>query len=191
MGHVMSSKWDKKYQQAVEAGSAADVLEQNQHLLPTKGIALDLACGLGANALFLAKKGLEVWAWDSSAIAIDKLNQFAQQQALSLKAEQRDVLAQPPLPGSVDVLVVSLFLDRTFIATLLEALKPGGLVFYQTYCEQKVSQIGPSNPAYLLKENELLNFFSAFKVRVYREESLLGDHEKGWRNQAMIVAEKP
>ena len=63
-------------------------------------------------------------------------------------------------------------------------------MFYQTYCQQKVQQQGPSNPNFLLKDNELLQLFSSMKVRVYREESLLGDHQKGWRNQALLVAEK-
>jgi len=46
-------------------------LTQNQHLLPSQGTALDLACGQGGNSQLLAKAGLDVLAWDSSAVAIE------------------------------------------------------------------------------------------------------------------------
>jgi hypothetical protein len=65
------------------------------------------------------------------------------------------------------------------------------VLFYQTYCQQKVSDSGPSNPDYLLADNELLRLFPDLQLRVYREESVLGQHDIGIRNQALMVAEKP
>ncbi len=187
----MLSKWDRKYQLATEAGLAAKVLIDNQHLLPSSGgRALDLACGLGANALLLAEHGLTVTAWDSSAVAIEKVTEFATQHGLTITAERRDVSICPPEANSFDVIVVSYFLDRAMCLELIAALKSGGLLFYQTYCEQKVVETGPTNPNFLLKENELLRLFSALNIRFYREEALTGDQQKGWRNQAMLVAQK-
>ncbi len=187
----MTAKWDLKYQSANDAGKAAQVLTENEHLLPATTVkALDLACGLGANALLLAERGFDVAAWDSSTIAIEKLNQFAKLQNLRVIAEQYDVSLNPPKANSYDVIVVSYFLDRTICSDLVKALKPGGLLFYQTYCQQKVVEIGPKNPHFLLAENELLTLFSALKIRFYREDALVGDHQKGCRNQAMLVAQK-
>lgn len=182
-------KWDALYaRRESETVLPALVLDQNQHLLPRQGIALDLACGLGANALLLARSGLQVEAWDISPVAIDFVSKATGN--LPIKASVRDVVAEPPPSASVDVLVVSHFLDRALCPQLSAALKPGGILFYQTYCQNKVSQQGPSNPDYLLKDNELLALFDTLKVRVYREEALLGDHQMGWRNLAMLVAEK-
>ncbi len=124
-------------------------------------------------------------------MAIDKLSAIAAERGLSIKAEVVDVEQQPPQAQSLDVLVVSHFLNRGLASALIAALRPGGLLFYQTYCQQKVDLTGPSNPDFLLKDNELLKLFPALKVRVYREEALLGDHQQGWRNQAMLVAQKP
>ena len=56
-------KWNLLYNQADASDySASKVLTENCFLLPSTGTALDLACGLGANALFLAQQGLAVTA---------------------------------------------------------------------------------------------------------------------------------
>jgi len=187
---TMQSKWDRIYSEKKAEPTACYVLTQNQHLLPTQGRALDLACGQGANARLLAQAGLDVEAWDASAVAIEQLSDVAAEASLTIDAQVRDVIKSPPKENSLDVLVVSFFLDRGLCPRLIAALKPGGLLFYQTYCQQKVTDQGPNNPDFLLADNELLKLFSPMKPRVYREESLLGDVEQGWRNQALLVAEK-
>ena len=186
----MQAKWDAIYSKREVSPTPALVLQQNQHLLPVRGVALDLACGQGGNALLLAEAGLDTLAYDISKVAIAQLKQEASAKNLTINAQVRDVLDQPLENASLDVLVISYFLDHALCSSLIDALKPGGLLFYQTYCQQKVNEQGPSNPAFLLKDNELLSLFSSMKVRVYREESVLGNHQKGWRNQAMLVAEK-
>jgi len=184
------SKWDFIYSQKEVKPNASLVLTQNQHLLPSNGIALDLACGQGGNALFLAERGLDVFAWDLSSVAIEQLDQLGNLKSLTINTQVRDVVQQPPEENSLDVLVVSFFLERLLCSDFIAALRPGGLLFYQTYCQQKVQPQGPTNPDFLLADNELLALFSSMKVRVYREESLLGDQQRGWRNQALLVAEK-
>lgn len=189
---AIRDKWDRIYRDREETAlQAADVLRQNRHLLPVSGVAMDLACGLGANSLLMAEAGLTVLSWDISPVAIDKLSAIAAARGLPISAQVVDVEQKLPQPDSLDVLVVSHFLSRQLIPALIAALRPGGLVFYQTYCQDKVVQRGPSNPDYLLADNELLTLFAGLKLRVYREESLLGEPGEGWRDQAMLVAEKP
>jgi hypothetical protein len=86
--------------------------------------------------------------------------------------------------------VVSYFLDRALADNIVNALKPGGVLFYQTWCQQKTADRGPSNPEYLLADNELLKLFSDLRPRFYREEALLGDLSRGQRDIAMLVAER-
>ena len=189
---TLQKKWDERYRQhqkEKEAPRAAQVLEDFQHLLPNHGEALDLACGRGGNARFLASEGLSVQAWDLSPVAIDELNQFAIESNLSIKAEVRDVIATPPAPNSCDVIVVSYFLERDLAPILIKALRPGGLVFYQTFIRDKTSETGPSNPHFLLDENELLELFRPLVVRAYREEGSIGNIHEGLRNEALLVAQ--
>ncbi len=154
-------KWDQRYRAEVAVyPEPAMVITQNQHLLPEQGLALDLACGLGANALLKASRGLQTKAWDISSEALAKLNTEAQQRQLEVITEQRDVSKAPPDNSSFDVIVVSQFLDRKLCPKLINALKPGGLIFYQTFCRDKVDSSGPQNPDFLLADNELLNLFA-------------------------------
>lgn len=184
------NKWDRRYQFSRDIGEACWVLQHNQHLLPAQGRALDLACGLGANALLLAAQGLDTGAWDSSTVALKKLSDFAAQQSLLVNTVLRDVEAEPPAAESFNVIVVSQFLYRPLFPRLVDALLPGGLLFYQTYHQQKLSDRGPSNPDYLLAPGELLQQFTALQTVFYREDSRFGDCESGLRDMAYYVGAK-
>lgn len=191
MSSDLQKKWDQRYHQSSkEKPEAALVLRENRYLLPNVGDALDLACGLGGNALLLADTGLHVQAWDLSPVAVEALQARSRNMTGNLEAEARDVLAKPPQPASFDVIAVSYFLERTLAPVLCAALKPGGLLFYQTFVKDKVSQQGPSNPEFLLAENELLSMFTELRIRVYREEGRLGDSTQGLRNEALLVGQK-
>ncbi len=182
-------KWNARYAAATAAPPrAAAVLQENAHLLPATGRALDLACGRGGNALFLARRGFETEAWDISDVAISALGELAAAERLNLQAGVRDVSKVPPDSETFDIIVVSRFLDRSIVPAIANALRPGGVLFYQTFTREAVSKAGPSNPAYRLGPNELLRLFSGLRVLVYREEGRQGDIRQGFRDEAMLVA---
>lgn len=191
MNNKTKDKWEKIYESHTGAASLpAEVLLNNQHLLPKEGTALDLACGRGANAICLAENGLTVSAWDIAASALDPLSKLAKEKSLNIETKVRDVSLQPPEPATFDIIVVSRFLDRALFERIKEAIKPNGLIYYQTFIKDKVDSTGPSNPDYLLDENELLNYFKDWKIIHYTEEGKTGNPNKGFRNQAMLIAQK-
>jgi 2-polyprenyl-3-methyl-5-hydroxy-6-metoxy-1,4-benzoquinol methylase len=184
-------KWNQRYADEQKAARPAEVVLSYAHLLPEKGSALDLACGLGGNALFLAGKGLDVEAWDLSAVAIQRLVQAAKQLNLSnLNAQVRDVEIQPPPAEQFDVIVVSYYLERTLVPALIQSLRPDGLIFYQTFTRQAVTLEGPKNSSFRLADQELLKLFRDLKVRLYQEEGRVGNLSLGGRDIAMLVAQK-
>ena len=183
-------RWDARYREGGADGAAARVLAENVHLLPASGVALDLACGTGGNAMLLAARGLEAHAWDISPVAIERVRARAEREGLAVDAVVRDVEEAPPEAGSFDVIVVSRVLERGVAPRLVAALRPGGLLFYQTFVRDKVADVGPSNPVYLLEDNELLRLFFGLRVRVYRDEGRVGGSTHGFRNEAMLVGEK-
>ena len=188
---IQADKWDRIYSQKECAEeTACDVLTQNYHLLPRTGNALDLASGLGANAILLAQNNLHTHAWDISSIALSKLKEFANNNNLNVNTSIKDVENYPPEKNSFDVICVSNFLHRQSFHKLIEALNKHGLLFYQTFIVEKTKDIGPTNPSFLLKKNELLHLCHGMEILVYREEGIHGNTELGWRNQAMIVAKK-
>ena len=183
-------KWDERHRH-VGPVTPARVLADNAHLLPARGRALDLACGLGGNARFLAARGFAVTAWDLSEVAMARLDAEAREAGLTIRAEARDVVARPPGPGEFDIIVVGHFLERGLAGPLVQALRPGGLLFYQTFVRETVGDAGPRNPDYRLDRNELLTLFSGLLVRFYREEGRLGDTARGFRDLAQLVAQRP
>ncbi|HEY0634711.1 MAG TPA: class I SAM-dependent methyltransferase [Gammaproteobacteria bacterium] len=181
-----ADKWNERYRSAADSPipATARVLSDNLHLLTAHGRSLDLAAGRGANALLLAQHGFESHAWDISDVAIAQLEQAASQQRLTVHGQCRDAITQPPEPESFDLIVVSRFLERTLCPALAEALKPGGLLFYQTWTVDSSS--GPSNPAYRLQRNELLRLFSGLVVIFYREEGIIN----AGGGEALLIARR-
>jgi len=185
----IEAKWDGIYKKAGKS-LPVDVLVQNKFLLPKSGIALDLACGLGENAMILAEKGLDTHAWDVSSVALEKLQQNAQKKSLKISVKQLYIDSDSLSKNTFDVIVLAHFLDRSLCNAIMDALKPSGLLFYQTYVREKIDSIGPNNPAFLLARNELLQLFRPMNILVYRENSLVGDLECGERNEALFVGQK-
>ncbi|MBF0369508.1 MAG: methyltransferase domain-containing protein [Magnetococcales bacterium] len=183
-------KWNERYRQSTALPGAARVLIENKHLLPPSGLALDLACGLGGNALLLAELGFQVEAWDISDVAVKRLQQESRKQKLPVKAQVRN-LTMGALPDDhFDIIVVSRFLERGLAPCIIKALRPGGVLFYQTFIRARVGEAGPESPIFRLKENELLHLFDGLTVLAYREEGLVGDLKRGFRDEAQLVARK-
>lgn len=192
MGNPTQEKWDKIYGDNCEPSDhASRVVAENLHLLPVSSRGLELACGLAANSFALAQNGIEMEAWDISSVAAERVNQMAAQRGVKVTASARDVVANPPAVGAYDVVVVSHFLDRTLIPAIIAALKPGGLLFYQTFTRTRIAEGGPKTDEWRLADGELLTLFAALRPLVYREEGLVGDIGKGFRNEALLVAQKP
>jgi SAM-dependent methyltransferase len=141
--------------------------------------------------VFVARAGLKTFAWDSSPAAVDKLAAWSRDNLLPITAEVRDVVAAPPEAGRFDVITVSRFLERQLAPALIAALRPGGVLFYQTFTRTRVSDRGPGSDRLRLADNELLALFAPLRLLVYREEGRVGDLGRGLRDQAQLVAHKP
>jgi len=185
-------KWNTIYQDAKIGDLASPlVLSENAFLLAGGGTAFDVASGLGGSAIYLAQHGFTVTAWDISDVAMQKLAAYARHHRLAIQTETHDMSLDKPLPNSFDVIVGCHYLDRALMPMLMHALKPGGLIFYQTFLQETTDKSrGPSDMNYRLANNELLALFNGLRIIVYRENGLLGDLTQGLRNEAMIVAQK-
>jgi len=185
----LKQKWDAIYRHREDLiPNPVEMLAQYAHLLPSQGQALDLACGLGGNAFFMAKHGLSVDAWDISDVAVERINNRTQANPVHASAVDVDNAAFPV--EKYDVITVSRFLNRDIAPQLIAALKPNGLLFYQTFTLEKAIAGGVSNPKFLLKRAELLSLFASLSPIIYHEEGAIGDLKKGIRNEAILIAQK-
>lgn len=178
MNNDSAKKWDEKYQAATVKSPANPcyVLKQHSHLLPFYGQALELACGLGGNARFLAQCGLQTHAWDISDTALTILNNWASLNQRPIEPLITD-LEQMILPyQQFDVIVVSRYLDRTLFSDIEKALKPNGLLFYQTFLSPP-QENAPKNPKFYIKSGEFNQAWPSLTTEVYGEGWLTPENE--------------
>lgn len=157
-------------------------------LLAAGGTVLDVACGRGRHALFLAARGFRVHGVDRDAEAIAALLATAGDRHLAVTADLVD-LETDPAPdlgrGRYDAVVVFNYLHRPLFPALREALAPGGRLVYETFTTAHAARGRPSNPAFLLRPGELRSLVAPLVVLDGREGGFEG------RSVASIVAERP
>ena len=156
-------------------------LIDNSDLLPrpTEGSrvvrAIDVACGSGRHALWLAAAGFETEAVDRDADAISQLRSEAYRLGLTVNARVDDLERPGASLGHerYDVIVVIRYLHRPLFGALRTALRPNGLLVYETFTVDQAARGKPTNPAFLLKHRELPALIAPLHVLRERE----GDYD--------------
>lgn len=155
------------------------------HLLP-KGKVLDIAMGEGRNALYLAAQGFEVEGLDKDEQAIQACLSMAKSRGLKLIARTVDLERHQLTSNRYDLVICFYYLQRNLIPQMKAALKPGGMVVYETFLIDNHLQFGhPRHREYCFEYNELLEFFRDFRVLFYQEGMA-----EGQTYTAQIVAQK-
>jgi tellurite methyltransferase len=163
----------------------AELLTRFASLLPPGGRALDLACGAGRHSLFLAGLGLRVIAIDRSLAALDEGRELARLRGLRVDWVRADLESYPLPTMAFDVIACFYYRDPGLYAPLRAALRPAGLIVYETYTRDQLHfSSGPRNPAHLLAPGELLDAFGGWDVLFYHETRLT-------KGIAALVARKP
>lgn len=114
---------------------------------------LDLACGAGRHARYLAARGCAVVAVDRDADAVATL---ATVSGVFTRVADLEGGPWPFAPGSFDAVVVANYLHRPLFGPMLDALRPGGMLLYETFMVGNERFGRPSNPDFLLQPSELL-----------------------------------
>jgi SAM-dependent methyltransferase len=130
--------------------------------IPARGKVLDLACGSGRHARFLAGLGYPVLAVDRDAEALAGLSTIEgiTTRLLDLEGEEW------PLAGQVfDGIVVTNYLWRPRLPDVLALLAPGGVLIYETFMVGNAAYGKPTNPAFLLQAGELRQLAAAAGLR--------------------------
>jgi SAM-dependent methyltransferase len=158
----------------------------HRHLLPRTGDALDVACGRGRHAIWLAEQGLRVTGVDRDVDAVASVTHEAAQRRLPLQARVVDLEGGPPFPhpDAFDVIVVVHYLHRPLFPALVAALRPGGVLVYETFTRAQAARGKPTNPAFLLEPGELIELVRPLEVLADRE----GDYEG--RMVASVIARR-
>ncbi len=116
---------------------------------------LDLACGGGRHARWFASRGARVLAVDRDPEATASLAGVA---GIETRVVDLETGAWPLAGERFDAIVAANYLHRPLLAPLLDALADDGVLLYETFATGNESYGRPSNPAFLLRQDELLEW---------------------------------
>jgi SAM-dependent methyltransferase len=186
-------KWDRKYLENPQLRAPRPPVRWLELLHDRKsGLALDLACGTGRNAIALARLGWEVEAVDLSSVALQILAQEAERAGVAekIRPEKRDLDDFEAPDERYDLILIANYLDRDLIRRILPAVKPGGILIVETYMRHPENEKPESTPDYLLRAGELPELLgSGFEILHY-EEFWNEGFEMYRMRKAAIVGEK-
>jgi len=177
------TKWDEKYLAGYGAKNPAEPSLINATSAIPPGRALDLACGLGRNGLYLAAQGWHVTALDSSQVAIDSLPQTVDAHLVDLEAPDFRIAL-----NSYDLICDCYYLDRNLFPQIRDGVKRGGLFVGVIPMVDEDPTLHPMNPAYLCSSGELRSCFSGWEILHDYEGKPAGDASK--RKVAELTARK-
>jgi len=180
-----SEKWNERYARTSGSLPEPDILLTAHRELLTLGRALDLACGTGSNALFLAEQGYSVDAVDISFAALSGLSSEARRRSLPVHCVVAD-LDYFVLPKcTYDLVAIFYFFDPRLVASITGCLRKGGTLFYATYNYRHTSVKPGFNKDYLVPAGGLTNYFAALSI-------VLDEPETGqYANVSRLIAVKP
>ncbi len=160
--------WDRRYRDGSyqPRPSPFSLLEQMIDRLP-RGRALDIACGGGRNALFLAAHGYEVDAVDGSPEALRLAEERAREQQLEVHWLEADLDDYAPPHGDYAVIINCFYLNRPLLSRLTSALADDGYIFIEQHLRTFLPV--PGNRDWRLEPNELLRTFSGLRIVRYEE----------------------
>ena len=177
-------RWNRKYTTCGPGSNhgpdqwlveALQLIENATGTTESRPKALDVACGLGHNAVWLAQQGYRCDAVDISVNGLELARQSAAETDVEVNWIEADLDHWIPAANVYDLAVVFRFLDRETVPRILgTALRPGGWLIYETFsaaqCVRPDTHI--SNPAFTLLPGELSTLFPDFHVAIDREDVL-------------------
>ncbi len=192
------SSWDERYRTEELVWKA----EPNRFLVAEVGSlrpgrALDLACGEGRNALWLAEWGWEVVGVDFSAVGLDKARSLAASRGLRVELVEADLREWDPPEASFD-LVVLIYLHlpaadrRQVLAAASRALAPGGTLLVVGHDSTNLTDGvgGPQDASVLYTPDEIAAELSGVKLeRAERVRRRLEDGREAI--DALVRARRP
>ncbi len=171
MNYADQQRWDRKYSEKVapEEIQADPFLER---CLPgiAAGRSLDIACGLGDNAIAMARNGFEVTAIDLSGVGLERARERARTAGVAVDFKRTDVEDFDLPLKHFDLITSFYFLNRAVFPKIKKGLKEGGIYLTRTYTREELRYRPNLNPAYLLEPGELRETFRDFEILLYEEK---------------------
>jgi len=184
------TKWNIKHRNRPELDKPSQIVMDFCKMAKNRR-ALDIACGTGRNAIYLAQQGFTVDAVDISDEGLKKFRDKHQNiRPVCVDLDHFDIA-----PKHYDLIINIRYLNRRLFPYIKEGLVPGGVLIFESFMERPLmdktvskENYHPSCRDYLFRENELLHGFLSLTVRYYREFEAKEPGSPPW--MASLVAVK-
>jgi tellurite methyltransferase len=179
-------KWNSRYADADFAPSEPSaVLVGLADWLPTTGRALDVAGGAGRNAIWLARRGLEVMVADISSVGLAVARHRAAAAGVRIETREVDLEQRPLQMGQFDFILSHCYLCRELFVRLADWLAEDGVLVVIQPTKKNLERHAKPPEAFLFEEGELRELAAGLQIVHY---------EEGWsaddRHDAVLVAKK-
>ena len=163
------TKWDQRYaEDSYQKNNPVTLLQDWLPKFPA-GKALDVACGIGRNAILLAGAGFQVDAIDISPEGLKQAKQTAKSQGLNINWVEHDFDQPYPFDTDYDLIVVMWYVNLPLITRLCDCLVPGGYLLCQEHLVTNQAVIGPRNSGFRVLPGQLREAVSGLNVLLYEE----------------------
>ncbi len=169
-GTTVGAFWDERFGSHPWPSEPDEALvELAADLVP--GTAIDLGCGPGRNAIWLASRGWRVTGVDASAVGLEQARARAREAGVEIACVQVDLLAYEPPPASAQLVVLAnVHLPppehRRVVEKAKTALSPGGHLFVIGHHLDSLGLAGPPDPERLYTEERLREELADLVVEV-------------------------
>jgi SAM-dependent methyltransferase len=157
--------WDRRYTEdgmaPLDEFGPPPVFVDHEHLLPATGDALELACGRGRGAVWLAGRGFSYLGVDVSPVAIDLARELVGHHGLAERCrfEVHDLDRGLPDGPQVDLVFCYLFRDPNLDTAIVERIKPGGILVTAA-----LSEVGAGPGRFRAKPGELREAYASLQI---------------------------
>lgn len=166
-----------EYYWGLEPASFLDELIQSTNKEPSELTVLDIGCGEGKDAVYMAQQGCNVTAFDVTESGIRKLKKLALNRSVEIDAFVADI-NDFEINKQYDIIystgTIQYLFDEnisTFFKKVNNMTKIGGIVYFNVFVEKPFLELPPDwdNEEKMWKTGELIGYFSDWKIHTIKE----------------------
>ncbi len=198
----LANLWEEKFSQEgyLYGEEPNEFIREQAWRLEGRKRIVAFAEGEGRNAVFLARKGHDVTAWDYTQSGLDKTKQLAERHQVRVETGQKDLIhdSVPSEEYDASIMVFGHFLkkdQKTVFDKLVSVVKPGGIVMLEVYSEDQLSYGtgGPKSVDMVYHPADILQWIQGYKVLHFfygEQERVEGKGHTGTGHVIQVILQK-
>ncbi|WP_394140499.1 class I SAM-dependent methyltransferase [Cytobacillus oceanisediminis] len=198
----MANQWEEKFgaEEYVYGEEPNEFIREQAYRLEGRKRIVAFAEGEGRNAVFLARQGHDVTAWDYTQNGLKKTKKLAERHNVRVETGQKDLIHDPVPSEEYDssIMIFGHFFkkdQRTVFDKLISVVKPGGIIMLEVYSEDQLRYQtgGPKRVDMVYDPADLLEWIRGYKVLHFfygEQERVEGTGHTGTGHVVQVILQK-